>query len=71
MATTTTASSYAECVSSLRSSLQFLESSVETLDNGVADFPRLVNVLKTVRVYTDSLSFLSLSMQCLNHFCHQ
>ncbi|KFA64763.1 hypothetical protein S40285_01361 [Stachybotrys chlorohalonatus IBT 40285] len=51
MATTTTASSYAECVSSLRSSLQFLESSVETLDNGVADFPRLVNVLKTVRHY--------------------
>jgi DASH complex subunit SPC19 len=48
--TTTSASSYADCVSSLRSSLNFLESSVETLDKGVSDFPRLVNVLKTVRV---------------------
>lgn len=45
---------YADCVSSLRTSLNFLESSVETLDNGVSDFPRLVNVLKTVRVSTPS-----------------
>ncbi|KAF4592366.1 hypothetical protein GQ602_002665 [Ophiocordyceps camponoti-floridani] len=45
------ASSYAECVSSLRSSLRFLESSVQTLDAGVCDFPRLVHVLKTVRHY--------------------
>lgn len=42
--------SYAGCVSSLRDSLHFLESSVQTLDNGVADFPRLIKVLKTVRV---------------------
>lgn len=42
--------SYGDCVSSLRSSLKFLESSVETLDEGVSDFPRLVNVLKSVRV---------------------
>ncbi|KAM6520768.1 DASH complex subunit spc19 [Fusarium solani] len=41
---------YSDCVSSLRTSLKFLESSVETLDNGVSDFPRLVNVLKTVRI---------------------
>ncbi|RKL12484.1 hypothetical protein BFJ68_g7882 [Fusarium oxysporum] len=40
-------STYSDCVSSLRTSLKFLESSVETLDNGVSDFPRLVNVLKT------------------------
>lgn len=44
------AASYADCVSSLRTSLQFLESSVQTLDSGVSDFPRLVKVLKTVRV---------------------
>ncbi|PFH59538.1 hypothetical protein XA68_12205 [Ophiocordyceps unilateralis] len=50
-ATTTTALSYADCVSSLRSSLRFLESSVQTLDSGVNDFPRLVRVLKTVRHY--------------------
>ncbi|KAI9172313.1 mitotic spindle biogenesis protein Spc19 [Paramyrothecium foliicola] len=48
---TNAGSSYADCVSSLRSSLKFLESSVDTLDNGVSDFPRLVNVLKTVRHY--------------------
>lgn len=43
-------SAYSDSVASLRNSLKFLESSVETLDNGVADFPRLVNVLKSVRV---------------------
>lgn len=48
---------YSDCVSSLRTSLKFLESSVETLDNGVSDFPRLVNVLKTVRVSTTSPKF--------------
>lgn len=41
---------YGDCVSSLRSSLSHLEGSVSTLGTGVADFPRLVNVLKTVRV---------------------
>lgn len=45
-----TTSSYSDCVASLRTSLSFLESSVNTLGNGVADFPRLVSVLKSVRV---------------------
>ncbi|KOS21247.1 DASH complex subunit SPC19 [Escovopsis weberi] len=45
------AAAYADCVASLRSSLQSLESSVQTLDSGVSDFPRLINVLKTVRHY--------------------
>ncbi|KAG5926775.1 hypothetical protein E4U42_002969 [Claviceps africana] len=43
--------SYAGCVASLRTSLDFLESSVQTLDHGTADFPRLIKVLKTVRHY--------------------
>ncbi|KAI1496247.1 Spc19-domain-containing protein [Biscogniauxia marginata] len=43
--------SYGDCVAALRTSLSFLESSVSTLGNGVSDFPRLVNVLKTVRHY--------------------
>ncbi|KAI1408288.1 DASH complex subunit Spc19 [Hypoxylon sp. FL1857] len=54
MATTTTstgAASYGDCVAALRTSLSFLESSVSTLGTGVADFPRLVNVLKSVRHY--------------------
>lgn len=42
--------SYGDCVSSLRTSLCFLESSVATLGAGVQDFPRLSSVLKTVRV---------------------
>jgi hypothetical protein len=54
MASTQTSSlstpSYADCASVLRDSLSHLESSVSTLGTGVADFPRLVNVLKTVRV---------------------
>jgi len=45
------AATYADCVTSLRTSLNFLESSVDILDHGVSDFPRLVNVLKTVRHY--------------------
>ncbi|KAM7219504.1 hypothetical protein V8F06_005059 [Rhypophila decipiens] len=44
-------SSYSDCVASLRTSLSFLESSVNTLGNGVEDFPRLSSVLKTVRHY--------------------
>ncbi|KAK1764112.1 DASH complex subunit spc19 [Phialemonium atrogriseum] len=44
-------STYNDCVTSLRTSLSFLESSVATLGNGVADFPRLISVLKTVRHY--------------------
>ncbi|KAL2148275.1 hypothetical protein VTH82DRAFT_2423 [Thermothelomyces myriococcoides] len=42
---------YGECVSSLRTSLSFLESSVDILGAGVQDFPRLSSVLKTVRHY--------------------
>ncbi|KAI6088528.1 DASH complex subunit Spc19 [Hypoxylon rubiginosum] len=49
--TSTNSASYGDCVAALRTSLSFLESSVSTLDNGVADFPRLVNVLKSVRHY--------------------
>lgn len=41
---------YNDCVASLRTSLDFLESSVETLGNGVSDFPRLTTILKSVRV---------------------
>ncbi|PKS09512.1 hypothetical protein jhhlp_004129 [Lomentospora prolificans] len=44
-------STYNDCVTSLRTSLNFLESSVETLGNGVSDFPRLITILKTVRHY--------------------
>ncbi|KAJ4386592.1 DASH complex subunit spc19 [Gnomoniopsis smithogilvyi] len=44
-------SSYSDCVASLRTSLTLLESSVDTLATGVADFPRLGSVLKTVRHY--------------------
>ncbi|KAG6040822.1 hypothetical protein E4U41_006993 [Claviceps citrina] len=53
MATTAPAgtASYAGCVASLRSSLHHLQSSVQTLDSGIADFPRLIKVLKTVRHY--------------------
>ncbi|KAF5022018.1 hypothetical protein F66182_5941 [Fusarium sp. NRRL 66182] len=51
MAAANNLATYSDCVSSLRTSLKFLESSVETLDNGVSDFPRLVKVLKTVRHY--------------------
>ncbi|KAI1087200.1 DASH complex subunit Spc19 [Rostrohypoxylon terebratum] len=54
MATTTTSTNsatYGDCVAALRTSLSFLESSVSTLGTGVADFPRLINVLKSVRHY--------------------
>ncbi|OTA97582.1 hypothetical protein M434DRAFT_18981 [Hypoxylon sp. CO27-5] len=44
-------SSYGDCVAALRTSLSFLESSVSTLGTGVADFPRLSHVLKSVRHY--------------------
>jgi hypothetical protein len=52
--------SYGDCVASLRSSLNYLESSVQTLDSGVSDFPRLVNVLKSVRVSVSTLMELKL-----------
>ncbi|KAK4117880.1 hypothetical protein N656DRAFT_744521 [Canariomyces notabilis] len=51
MSTPTPASTYSDCVSSLRTSLTLLESSVETLGTGVQDFPRLASILKTVRHY--------------------
>lgn len=46
----TSRSVYSDCVASLSTSLSYLESSVQTLDNGVRDFPRLISVLKSVRV---------------------
>ena len=38
------------CVTSLRSSMQLLESSIGILDSGVNDYPRLGKVLQTTRV---------------------
>lgn len=38
------------CVSSLRTSMQLLESSIDILDSGVHDYPRLSKVLQTTRV---------------------
>ncbi|KAI3318872.1 DASH complex subunit Spc19 [Xylariaceae sp. AK1471] len=49
--TSTSTASYGDCVTALRTSLSFLESSVNTLGDGVSDFPRLMNVLKTARHY--------------------
>ncbi|XXH02603.1 Transmembrane osmosensor [Hypoxylon texense] len=49
--TSASSASYGDCVAALRTSLSFLESSVSTLGTGVADFPRLVSVLKSVRHY--------------------
>ncbi|OAA60235.1 mitotic spindle biogenesis protein [Niveomyces insectorum RCEF 264] len=42
---------YSDCVASLSTALGRLESSVTTLDAGVADLPRFGRVLKTVRHY--------------------
>ncbi|KAI1464567.1 DASH complex subunit Spc19 [Daldinia caldariorum] len=49
--TSSNAATYGDCVAALRTSLSFLESSVSTLGTGIADYPRLVNVLKSVRHY--------------------
>lgn len=38
------------CVNSLRTSMQLLESSIDILDSGVHDYPRLSKVLQTTRV---------------------
>jgi ribonuclease HI len=46
----TSTATYGDCVTALRTSLSFLESSVNTLGDGVSDFPRLTHVLKTARV---------------------
>ncbi|WQF82668.1 Putative DASH complex subunit Spc19 protein [Colletotrichum destructivum] len=40
---------YADCVASLRSSLDFLSSSVAALDAGVSDLPRVASVLRPTR----------------------
>lgn len=40
------------CVSSLRSSMQLLDSSINIFDSGVSDFPRLAKVLQTTRVHS-------------------
>ncbi|KEQ89346.1 DASH complex, subunit Spc19 [Aureobasidium pullulans EXF-150] len=37
------------CVSSLRSSMQLLDSSINILDSGTSDFPRLAKVLQATR----------------------
>ncbi|KAF1947191.1 mitotic spindle biogenesis protein-like protein Spc19 [Clathrospora elynae] len=39
----------AGCVASLRNSMQLLDSSINILDEGVSDFPRLAKVLQTTR----------------------
>lgn len=52
---------YGDCVNALRGSLSHLEGSVSTLGAGVADFPRLANVLKTVRVSRPS-AFATISL---------
>lgn len=59
-------SNYGDCVASLRSSLNLLESSVETLGNGVSDFPRLGSMLKTVRVRTECPPLLHQSLTPLS-----
>ncbi|KAF4780245.1 hypothetical protein HER10_EVM0010464 [Colletotrichum scovillei] len=43
------AATYADCVASLRTSLNFLQNSVSTLDTGVSDLPRLASVLRPTR----------------------
>ncbi|EKG11740.1 DASH complex subunit Spc19 [Macrophomina phaseolina MS6] len=43
------ANSLEGCVSSLRSSMQLLDSSISILDTGVNDFPRMSKVLQTTR----------------------
>jgi DASH complex subunit SPC19 len=41
------------CVSSLRESLVLLDSSIQRIDSGVNDFPRLSKVLRSTRVRMD------------------
>ena len=49
------------CVASLRASMQLLDSSINTLDAGVSDYPRLAKVLQTTRV---SLFGFHVQAQC-------
>lgn len=51
------------CVSSLRTSMQQLESSINILDSGVSDYPRLAKVLQTTRVSSASHVFF-FSLTC-------
>jgi DASH complex subunit SPC19 len=44
------------CVGSLRNSMQLLDSSINILDEGVSDFPRIAKVLQTTRVSTPAYS---------------
>jgi len=49
------------CVGSLRSSMQLLDTSINILDEGVNDFPRLAKVLQTTRVCCIYLSKIEIS----------
>jgi DASH complex subunit SPC19 len=46
------ASALEGCVASLRASMQNLDSTINILDDGVSDMPRLAKVLQTTRVRT-------------------
>lgn len=48
------ASALEGCVASLRGSMQNLDSTINILDDGVSDMPRLAKVLQTTRVWTHS-----------------
>lgn len=52
------------CVGSLRTSMQLLESSINILDTGVNDYPRLTKVLQTTRVR------LQIIFQVVQHNSH-
>lgn len=43
------------CVASLRASMQNLDSTINILDDGVSDMPRLAKVLQTTRVWMISI----------------
>ena len=45
------ASALEGCVASLRGSMQNLDSTINILDDGVSDMPRLAKVLQTTRVW--------------------
>ena len=47
------ASALEGCVASLRASMQNLDSTINILDDGVSDMPRLAKVLQTTRVRID------------------
>ena len=49
------ASALEGCVASLRASMQNLDSTINILDDGVSDMPRLAKVLQTTRVRTNAI----------------